>query len=224
MKFNSKNQSRRKRTVTRSSGLNDPRAMSTVRTRGPVDPPQTSVQIVGFKRIRKVVALPTGSGAGTITIGDIAGCLPLSTNNSEFRVLKMSVWGSDGSGSAGTQTPSLSCVFPVSNNPVTPLAPTPGDNAAWQDDGVFGQSRPHIHLTPSFEYRNYWLSPLKNGPGAIVASFVQTTGGTGSLSIVVDITLQFRTVVQACPALDHLNQIQSTHESTDEDDFDSDIH
>jgi hypothetical protein len=135
----------------------------------------------------------------------------------------MSVWGNDGSVSAtSTHTPQLSCVFPVSNNPATPLAPTPGDNSAWEDDGVFGQSRPHIHLTPSFEYRNYWLGPLKNGPGAIVASFAQASP-TSASNIVVDITLQFRTVVQACPALDHLNQIQSTQESTDGDDDEFDI-
>jgi hypothetical protein len=179
-----------------------------MRTKGFADPPPTSTQIVGFKRIRKLVPLVTG--AGKITVGDVTSCLPLSTNNTEFRVLKMSVWGSDGGSSAG----SLSCVFPVGLQSPAPYDPIPGDNSAWTDEGVAGQSRSQIHLTPAFAFRNYWISQLKNNAATVIGTFAHA-GDTAPSTVIVDLTLQYRTVSQACPALDFLNQIQSTHESTD---------
>jgi len=154
--------------------------MSTIQTSGPRDPPQTSTNIVGVKRIRKKVQLVAGNGS--INTTDIGTCLPLTT--AEFRIFKLSVWASASAGSL------LSVVFP------TMSSASPGDNSAWTDEGTQGSIRPQIHLTPNFAYRETWFSPTSS---LVVATF----GGTATDLLVVDITLQYRTAVQSCPAMDY---------------------
>jgi len=180
----------------------DPPSMSTTRARGLVDPQQTTTNIVGSKRIRKIVNLV--SGVGAVTLGDVLGCLPLTTP--EIRVFKLSVWGND--------VNSLSCVFPVftpnaNSNPVT--KGIPGDNSTWVDEGTPGQQRAQIHLTPNFDFRNSWLSTANNGNSAVLATFASgpTTPGGGTL--IVDLSLQFRTTKQSCPALTFLEELLSGH-------------
>jgi hypothetical protein len=171
--------------------------MSTVRALNVIDPPQTSTNVVGFKRIRKTVTLL--SGAGSLPLGDVVSCLPLVSP--ELRIVKLSCWHND--------TGTLSVVFPVSNPPSSPiggpLSGTPGDNSAWSDDGSPGAVRAQIHLTPNFEYRNYWLSTARNGAAAIIATF----GSSGTGTLIVDVTLQYRTSVQTCPASVHLDYLLS---------------
>lgn len=173
---------------SRSIASSDPRAMSTVRAAGPRDPPQTTTNVVGFKRIRKTVILT--ANVGSMTIGDLRNCLPLTTP--ELRIMKLSVWSSD--------TDTLSCVFPVGQSNNT----NPGDNSVWSDDGTPGALRAQIHLVPCFEYRNFWFQAGVSN-STVVATFGSNSIATGNL--IVDVTLQFRTAVQSCPALDHLNEL-----------------
>jgi len=175
----------------------DPPAMTTTRARGLVDPQQTSTNIVGSKRIRKIVKINTAGGS--LTLGDVLGCLPLATP--EIRIFKLSVWGDDVS--------SLSCVFPVftpnaNSNPVT--KGIPGDNSTWVDEGTPGQQRAQIHLTPNFDFRNSWLSTKNNGDFAVLATFA-ATGSSGLAQLIVDLSLQFRTTNQSCPAQTYLDDL-----------------
>jgi len=163
--------------------------MATVRTSGPLDPPQTTTNVVGTKRIRKVVA--TLLGVGQLTLGDIRSCLPLSTP--ELRILKISIWGPDGS--------QISVVFPIG----TASNSNPGDNSVWVDEGTTGQQRAQIHLTPCFEYRNFWFLA-----GQADATLIATFGSTAAVNsnLIVDLTVQYRTAIQTCPALEHLRALQ----------------
>jgi hypothetical protein len=172
--------------------------MATIKARGPADPPQTSTNIVGDKRLRKKVQLSGGNG--TLTVNDVRACLPLTSP--EFRVLKLSVWAS------ASATSLLSVVFPVrepgfQNNPGGFVPGTPGDNSAWADEGTQGALRPQVHLMPNFDFRNYWFTSVNVGT-QVLATF----GGTATDLLVVDITVQFRTAVQVCPAMGFLLQIQ----------------
>jgi hypothetical protein len=200
-------------TRTRSKGKfryqsRDPHAMSTSVTKGARDPPQTATNVVGNKRLRKIVNITDGNG--TLSLSDVVACLPFSTNNTEYRILKLSVWGPDYSNST-VSTQSLSCVFPVATIVASPLIPTPGDNSAWEDDGTQGQARAQLHLTPNFSYRTYWLAQNRNGADALIATFSLLPLSTVlSQTLIVDISVQYRTVPQLCPAAEHLRNLQRT--------------
>ncbi len=139
----SSRRSRRSNTTSRrfAQSRSDPHAMTTIRAGNAMDPPQTTTNVVGFKRIRKIVN--TNGGTGQLTLGDVRSCLPLTTP--DVRFVKLSVWSTDEA--------TLSCVFPVGSSTNV----HPGDDSAWTDDGVPGNSRAQIHLTPAFDYRNFWL-------------------------------------------------------------------
>jgi hypothetical protein len=177
--------------------------MSTVRCTGPSDPPQTTTNVVGTKRIRKVVSIL--ASVGSITLGDIRNCLPL--DNPEIRILKLSVWGQDANPGVTSELPSaaISCVFPVGTPPNT----IPGDNSTWVDEGTRGQQRAQIHLMPCFEYRNFWFLT-----GLSAATLIATFGqATATSQLIVDLTVQYRTAVQSCPAMDYLRQLQAQDEA-----------
>lgn len=174
--------------------------MSTVQTTGSRDPPQTSTNVVGSKRIRKIVTLAVG--VGQLTIGDIRSCLPLTAP--EIRILKLSVWGPDTSPTATVPVGNISVVFPVGT--ASPLSP--GDNSVWVDEGTIGQQRAQIHLLPCFEYRNFWF-PSATPTGTLVATFGSPVAAA---NLIVDITVQYRTAVQSCPALEHLHALQMQSE------------
>lgn len=170
--------------------------MSTVQTGGSRDPPQTTTNVVGIKRIRKLVTLV--AGAGSLTIGDVRSCLPLDAP--EMRIMKLSVWGPDANASLGSAG-NVSVVFPVG----TASNSNPGDNSVWVDEGTTGQQRAQIHLLPCFEYRNFWFVT-----GVAAATLIATFGSAvATAQLIVDITVQYRTAIQSCPALEHLRALQA---------------
>lgn len=152
--------------------------MNTMATTGPLDPPQTNTNVVGVKRIRKKLQLVAGNG--TISSGDILSCLPFIVG-AAFRVMKVSVWGS--------ATPGSFLQVQLGDGSVN------SDIQTWTDEGTQGSVRPQVHLTPNFDFRNTWIGPSLAG-GPIVAAT-----GTAMDLLVVDITLEYRTFVQTCPAL-----------------------
>jgi hypothetical protein len=177
--------------------------MSTVRCTGPRDPPQTTTNVVGLKRIRKII--PIVASVGSLTLGDLRSCLPLTTP--EIRILKLSVWGSDANPGTSAELPSaaISCVFPVGS--ASNL--NPGDNSTWVDEGTHGQQRAQIHLKPCFEYRNFWFLA-----GVATSTLIATFGqATATSQLIVDITIQYRTAVQSCPAMDYLRQLEAQEEA-----------
>lgn len=149
--------------------------MSTIRTTGSIDPPQTTTQIVCVKRIRTKVQL--AADTATLTADKIIACLPLT--NAEFRIMKFSVWGSAGANSF------IQVLFPS--------RAIDGDDSTWADEGTQGSIRPQVHLTPNFRCRENWILTSST---QVVATFQ----GTATDLLVVDITLQYRTVSQSCPA------------------------
>jgi len=162
----------------------DPVGMTTSLVVGPIDPPATTNNIVGTKRIREKVQLVAGNGI--LTFATLLTCLPLTTP--EIRIMKLSVWASATAGSF------LQCVMTsgISNS----------DVATFTDEGTQGAMRPQIHIRPSFNFRNTWYSAASAG-GTPVATF----GGTATDLLVVDVTLQFRTAVQTCPAYNLYKQL-----------------
>lgn len=166
---------------------------------GFADPPQVSTNVVGFKRLRKQVTIST-DGTGALTLGDVRSCLPVTS--ADLRFLKLSCWASD-------TDKSLSCVFPVgSTNNLHP-----GDDATWADYGVPGQARANIHVTPAFDFRNYWFT---SGVAAaqVIATFAQTAD-TNPRAIIVDVTVQYRSAVQTCPAMAYLDVLRADSDSSD---------
>lgn len=161
----------------------DPRGMVTTKARGLSDPPQTSTNVTGFKRIRKEVT--TAASAGSLTLGDIRTCLPVT--GAEIRILKLSAWA------GATAQNRLTVVFPVT---IPTLAI--GDNAVYEDEGTQNSMRPSVHLKPNFLYRNFWFTaavPLTT----VIATFTSIPAIEG---LVVDISLEYRTSPQTCPALE----------------------
>jgi hypothetical protein len=139
------------------------------------------------------VNLAGTTGTGSLTLGDVRSCLPLVTP--ELRFVKLSVWGPD--------ELTLSCVFPVGSASNI----HPGDNATWTDDGVPGAKRAQIHLTPAFDYRNFWFV-LGQADSTVLATFGVAPAPTAATGLIVDITVNYRTAVQSCPALDHLHELR----------------
>lgn len=184
-------------------GQSDPPAMTTTRVSNVVDPPQTSTQVVGVKRLRKNITI--NAGVGQLTLAELRTCLPLT--NPELRILKFSVWGQDGTPNVEAQNNAISCVFPISN-PVAGTSPgSPGDNSVWSDNGTSGHQRAQIHLKPAFDYRNFWFTSLNLG-----TELIATFGGDVNVvttQFIVDITVSYRTAAQSCPALEHLEALRS---------------
>lgn len=176
----------------------DPKAMTTVRSSRRSDPPQTSSNVIGFKRLRQKLSV-TGTGA-SLTLGSIRSCLPISFP--EIRILHLSVWAPNAK--------LLSVVFPVSNaiSPPAIGSPdpgTPGDNSAWTDVGVLGNSVSQIHLRPAFDYRNFWFTPSNRDP-TIIATFGASLAVDEQLTL--DISIQYRTAPSSCAALLHLKSLR----------------
>lgn len=164
----------------------DPRAMSTERTGGSLDPPQITENVVGVKKLRKKITLT--AGPALLTLGDVRNCLNLwvkgdgtSTGSPDLRVMKLSAWAP---ASAGGQ---LTVQFPVQS------AVFPGDNAVWKDEGTQGSLRPQVHLLPNFEARSKWL--VNTTPDATV---IGNFSGNPTEDVIVDITVEFRTRSQPC--------------------------
>jgi hypothetical protein len=155
--------------------------MKTTRTRGPSDPPPTNTNITGMKRLRKKVQLVAGVAA--LTFADVGNCLPIESTTAEIRVVKLSAWASATAGSL------LIVKFPIGA-----LPSVVGDNQTWTDEGTQGAMRPAVHLIPNFAFRNQWVS-------ASNVAQVATFGGTATDLLVVDITVEYRSDVQTCPAL-----------------------
>lgn len=169
---------RRRAAVSAQSTPFEPRAMQTTMVRGPSDPPQTSENFVGMKRFRKKVQL--AAGVGSMTIADLAGCIPFS-GTFFFRIMKMSVYASASANSL------LTVVFPLT------ITSGIGDQKTFVDEGTQGSIRPNIHLIPNFDFRTRWF---QNDVVGTIATF----GGTASDLLVVDVTLEYRTATQTCPA------------------------
>jgi hypothetical protein len=155
--------------------------MKTTRTSGPYDPPPTNENITGIKRLRKKLQLV--AGVGSITIADLFSCLPITfATTGEMRILKLSAWASASANSL------LTVVFPIGNGA------SPGDIQTWADEGTQGALRPAIHLTPNFMFRSSWI------PNTVPLT-IATFGGTATDLLVIDITVEYRSAAQSCPAL-----------------------
>jgi hypothetical protein len=204
-----------RRTRTRAPA-SDPKAMTTVRSSRRADPPQTSSNILGFKRLRQKLSVPVAGAS--LTLGSIRNCLPVTAP--EIRILHLSVW-------APNSKP-ISVVFPISNaiSPPAIGSPdpgTPGDNSTWTDVGVLGNSVSQIHLRPAFDYRNFWFTSANRDP-----TLIATFGGTLAVDelLTIDISVQYRTAPSACAALLYLNSLRfeippgtpSSHSSFSDDD------
>lgn len=125
-------------------------------------------------------------------MGDVRNCLPLTS--ADLRFLKLSVWAPDHT--------LLGCVFPVgSTNNLNP-----GDDATWTDEGVPGQSRSQLHVTPAFDYRNFWFVNGFSG-STIIATF--SSAAEAGLALTVDVTVQYRTTPQSCPAATYLAELRA---------------
>jgi hypothetical protein len=157
--------------------------MSTTTAKGQIDPPQISTNVVGYKRLRHRITLVASSA--TLTVSNVRGCLPITTP--EIRITKLSVWASASAGSF------IRVVFPISTSTLVPVLP--GDNSVWTDEGTQGSIRPQVHLTPNFDFRNYWIT-AEIPDATALASFT----GLPTDTIIVDVTVQYRSAVQGCPS------------------------
>lgn len=185
----------------------DPYAMSSVRASGPSDPPQLNTNIVGVKVIRKILTPEATTGNIMVLAKDLLNCLPVVNPNA--RILKMSCWGADHQ--------QISCVFPAggADNGV-------GDDAAWSDRGVPGQSLAQIHVTPSFNFRNTWFSYKGQTRVGVFSS--QRSSTEAYLPLTVDFTIEYRTALQSCPAYLYLQEFRNKEQTNTDSEKDSQPH
>jgi len=165
-----------RRFQSRGSARVDPAGMSTKLVGGPQDPPPTDLRITGVKRLRKKLQL--AAGTGIMTLGNVRSCLALGAAY-EFRVMKFSVWASAGANSL------LQVTFPTASD---------GDFATYADEGTQGAVRPQVHLMPNFQFRSRWFGAADDTQN--LANFV----GTATDLLVVDVTVEYRSSSQSCPA------------------------
>jgi len=128
--------------------------------RGPVDP----VPIDNTLKITKRVELATAAGAPLGVTGALL-FTALQGSNTLFdalRVQKVSVYDEAGAGST------VAIAFPGQ------------DEANYIDHGTQGQKRAQIHLMPSFNQRQTWLS------GSSAVQFTVTTTGVGLIQVTIE--------------------------------------
>lgn len=154
---------------------------SSARVKGPSDPPPVTTDIVLTKIFRKAV---TVSSTAPVPINGtfITGCIPGGVATFDrFRVLKISAYGPANLQTDQTSLPSLN--LQVND-----------DLANFNDEGVYGSKRPALHISPGFDSRLTWRTD-SSGPVATVS-----TGATTPIIVIIDLTLELRTVSQTCPA------------------------
>ena len=107
---------------------------------GPKDPPQVTPDLIIQKRV--LIRMSVSSGAGTplqpSTIS--AAIIGEVTPGYTIRLLKLSVYGSQGD----------------EDQSIT-VADTTTDLAVFTDFGTYGAIRPQVHIRPSFELRQRWF-------------------------------------------------------------------
>lgn len=143
--------------------------MRTTLVAGPRDPPQVTPDLIVQKRV--LIRLTINSNPGTplqpSTIS--AAIIGETTPGYTIRLLKLSVYGSQGD----------------EDNAIT-VADTTSDLAVFTDFGTYGAVRPQIHIRPSFELRQRWFGYQDQTP------LYDISCTTGTVIAVVAATVEVR--------------------------------
>lgn len=159
----------------------DPRAMAAQRLVAEFDPPPVNLAIKHIHKLQFV--LTPASGVFSVTNGTFSSYIPGGTAAFiSFRVMKISVWGlanSDGTIRVTTQWGTFT--------------DEQSDVMTFQDSGTMGQSRPQLHIIPSFAQRNHWVPANSTGTEAIFS------GLSNSSTVTIQLTLELQTVASTAP-------------------------
>jgi len=146
------------------------------------------------------LSLTAGASFSDVTSGAIGLVIPGgATAWPSFRVLKVSVWGSDFLPAQATN--------PIGNYVA---AQAPGDASfldantqTFEDYGVTGSARPVIHYTPAFVQRERWYSSSSTD---VVLRVTNGNGSTATPSyVVLQLTLELQSANQAPAFMRFLN-------------------
>lgn len=133
--------------------------LQTTLTTGPSDPDQTTPDMLMKKKSLLLLTTATsaqGRFQATLTPRILGGTIAQGELLSRFRILKLSVFGSES----------------VASN-IT-LGDFTSDRAVFNDTGVEGNSRPVIHILPSLQISETWYNP--NDDTTIYAMSAGVTG------------------------------------------------
>lgn len=133
--------------------------LQTTLTTGPSDPDQTTPDMLMRKKSLLLLTTSTvaqGRFQATLTPRILGGTIAQGELASRFRILKLSVFGSES----------------VASN-IT-LGDFVSDRAVFNDTGVEGNSRPAIHILPSLQVSETWYNP--NDDSTIYAMSAGVTG------------------------------------------------
>jgi hypothetical protein len=156
-----RHQQRNLRKAGNTRGLNKQLGvqLQTTLTTGPSDPDQTSPDMIMRKKSLLLLVTDTvaqGRFQATLTPRILAGTIAEGELPTRFRILKLSVFGSESIASNIT------------------LGDFTSDRAVFNDTGVEGNSRPVIHILPSLQVSQTWYN--NNSDTTIYAMSAGVTG------------------------------------------------
>lgn len=168
------------------------RAMGAQLVNGSVDPEPVYSTIKVKHRIQLVLVVPTGGLP--VTVAMITSVIPGSASWSQFRIMKLSAWGTDVTGTPGAGVvaplPPLSIQFPGSTSNMPDI-----DSATFSDWGTAGAARANLHIIPSFSQRQGW-QPVSTTSG--IVQFTVVTGVAES-NVIVNLSLELQSVTTPLP-------------------------
>jgi len=164
---------------------------------GPVDPPMVNYALKLKHRHQFIASLTAAAGFTSITAATALANLPGLAGITAFRLLKVSVYGSDTAAVTGSGTTN-----PLGNYIAVQA---PGDSSfldantqTFEDYGVTGAARPSIHYIPAFVQRERWYSTSASD----VLLKIANGYGTSQLSssVIVQLSLELQSATES-PAL-----------------------
>jgi len=166
--------------------------MGSTMSNGDPDPsPVNSTIKVQHKIQFTVMSSATANTPVFVTIGNLASNVPGVAGWDTFRLMKISVWGTD--------TANISVDMNVPGSTV----PSQGDAGVFTDWGTPGAARAALHIVPAFSQRQTWL-PLSTSSTTGMFSFSSLTSG---VLCIFNLTVELQTLPVAAPQLS--NEVDS---------------
>lgn len=134
---------------------------------GPEQPHQRQQTVVQKYKGRIQLALTAGSV--NVTLANVAGALP--ANILSYSIQKIHLYGDDVQFTSTTSSGTwLRAVFPTNTVTTAPQFLPWSDGSVYSDFGVFGQSRPNMHIEMSDLTKQLWVTPASTAPLMTVLS------------------------------------------------------
>jgi len=153
---------------------------NTIRVGGPADPEPIANDVVVTKTFQ--ILVPFATTVQPVRPATLAVAFPgysaTAPTFNRFRLIKVSAYGTE---QPATTPGSVTIAFPIGTAGYN-------DGATFTDYGTYGARRPCLHLSPTFNLRNIWVTSTD----ALSVLFTVLTGGG-------DVILQFTVEIRSLP-------------------------